>query len=86
MTNLQITKEYNEASSNHNNMDVFDIYVNDWGLLQYGFRYNELHGLYEIHFMTTGKKFTGLTLEKMNRIIKRELDYRIELFRKHNRI
>ena len=86
MTNLQITKEYNEASSNHNNMDVFDIYVNDWGLLQYGFRYNELHGLYEIHFMTTGKRVTGLTLEKMDRIIKRELDYQIELFRKHNRI
>ena len=41
MENLQIVKKYNNASSNHNNMDVFDIYVNDWGLLQYGFRYNE---------------------------------------------
>ena len=86
MTNLQITKEYNEASSNHNNMDVFDIYVNDWGVLQYGFRYNEFTKMYDLFNMTTGKKFTGLTLEKMDRIIKRELDYQIELFRKHNRI
>ena len=86
MTNLQITKEYNEASSNHNNMDVFDIYVNDWGLLQYGFRYNEFTKLHDLFIMTTGNKFTGLTLEKMDRIIKRELDYQIELFRKAKRI
>ena len=86
MTNLQITKEYNEASSNHNNMDVFDIYVNDWGVLQYGFRYNEFSKMYDLFNITMNKKFTGLTLEKMDRIIKRELDYRIELFRKHNRI
>ena len=86
MTNLQITKEYNNSSSTVNNMDVFDIYVNDWGVLQYGFRYNEFTKLHDLFIMTTGKKFTGLTLEKMNRIIKRELDYRIELFIKHNRI
>lgn len=36
--------------------------------------------------MTTGKKFTGLTLEKMDTVINKELDYQIELFRKHNRI
>lgn len=42
MESLQIVKEYNNASSNKNNMDVFDIYVNDWGVLQYGFKYNEL--------------------------------------------
>ena len=86
MTNLQITKEYNNSSSNHNNMDVFDIYVNDWGVLQYGFRYNELSKMYDLFNITMNKKFTGLTLEKMDRIIKRELDYQIELFRKHNRI
>ena len=86
MTNLQITKEYNNASSTVNNMDVFDIYVNDWGVLQYGFRYNEFTKLHDLFNITTGKKFTGLTLEKMDKIISRELEYQIELFRKHNRI
>ena len=31
MTELNFKKEYNEVSSNKNNMDVFDMYVNDWG-------------------------------------------------------
>lgn len=86
MENLQIVKEYNNASSNHNNMDVFDIYVNDWGVLQYGFRYNEFTKMYDLFNVTMNKKFTGLTLEKMDNIITKELNYRIELFRKHNRI
>lgn len=82
MDNLQLVKEYNNASSNKNNMDVFDIYVNDWGVLQYGFKYNEFHGLYEIHFMTTGKRVTGLTYEKMHKVLHKELDYQIELNKK----
>ena len=82
MTNLQITKEYNNASSTVNNMDVFDIYVNDWGVLQYGFRYNEFTDLHDLFIMTTGKKVTGLTLEKMDTVINKELDYQIELFKK----
>lgn len=86
MKNLQITKEYNHASSTLNNMDVFDIYINDWGVLQYGFKYNEFHELYEIHFMTTGKRVTGLTYEKMDKILHKELEYQIELFRKAKRI
>lgn len=86
MKNLQIVKEYNNASSTVNNMDVFDIYVNDWGVLQYGFKYNEFHGLYEIHFMTTGKRVTGLTYEKMQKVLYKELEYQIELLRKANRI
>lgn len=86
MENLQIVKEYNNASSNHNNMDVFDIYVNDWGVLQYGFRYNEFTKMYDLFNITMNKKFTGLSLEKMDNIITKELNYRIELFRKHNRI
>lgn len=86
MENLQLTKEYNNASSTVNNMDIFDIYINDWGVLQYGFKYNEFHGLYEIHFMTTGKRVTGLNYEKMHKVLNKELNYQIELFRKHNRI
>lgn len=84
--NLKITKEYNNTSSNKNNMDVFDVYINDWGVLQYGFKYNELQGLYEIHFMTTAKRVTGLTYEKMEKILYKELEYQIELFRKVKRI
>ncbi|WWT40283.1 hypothetical protein [Staphylococcus phage PT1-4] len=86
MKNLQITKEYNHASSTLNNMDVFDIYINDWGVLQYGFKYNEFHELYEIHFMTTGKRVTGLTYEKMDKVLKKELEYQIDRFRKAKRI
>ena len=86
MTKLQIVKKYNNSSSAVNNMDVFDIYVNDWGLLQYGFRYNEFTKMYDLFNITTGKKFTGLTLEKMDRIITSDLNYQIELFKKHNRI
>ena len=86
MKELQIVKEYNKASSNKNNMDVFDIYVNDWGVLQYGFRYNEFSGLYDLYFMTTGKRVTGLTYEKMGKVLKKGLEYQIGLFRKAKRI
>ena len=86
MKELQIVKEYNKASSNKNNMDVFDIYVNDWGVLQYGFKYNEFSGLYDLYFMTTGKLVTGLSYEKMGRVLKKELEYQIGLFRKAKRI
>ena len=86
MKELQIVKEYNKASSNKNNMDVFDIYVNDWGVLQYGFRYNEFSGLYDLYFMTAGKRVTGLTYEKMGKVLKKELEYQIGLFRKAKRI
>lgn len=86
MKELQIVKEYNNASSTVNNMDVFDVYVNDWGVLQYGFKYNEFSGLYDLYFMTTGKRVTGLTYEKMDKVLKKELEYQIELFKKHNRI
>ena len=86
MESLQIVKEYNNVSSNKNNIDVFDIYVNDWGVLQYGFRYNEFSGLYDLYFMTTGKRVTGLNYEKMEKVLHKELEYQIELFRKANRI
>lgn len=82
MDSLQLNKKYNNVSSEVNNMDVFDIYINDWGVLQYGFKYNEFHGLYEIHFMTTGKRVTGLTYEKMEKVLHKELEYQIELNKK----
>ena len=86
MTELNLKKEYNNVSSTVNNMDVFDVYVNDWGVLQYGFRYNEFSGLYDLYFMTTGKRVTGLTYEKMDKVLHKELEHQIETFRKANRI
>ena len=86
MKELQIVKEYNNASSTVNNMDVFDVYVNDWGVLQYGFKYNEFSGLYDLYFMTTGKRVTGLTYEKMEKVLKKELKYQIGLFKEAKRI
>lgn len=82
MKDLKIVKEYNNVSSNHNNMDVFDVYVNDWGVLQYGFKYNEFSRLYDLYFMTTGKRVTGLNYEKMDIIISKELEYQIGLLEK----
>ena len=86
MTDFNLKKEYNEVSSNKNNMDVFDVYVDDWGVLQYGFKYNEFSGLYDLYFMTTGKRVTGITYEKMGKVLHKELEYQIEVFKKHNRI
>ena len=86
MTDLNLTKEYNKVSSNKNNMDVFDVYVNDWGVLQYGFKCNEFSRLYDLYLMTTGKRVTGFSYEKMDKVLKKELEYQIELFRKANRI
>ena len=86
MTDLNFKKEYNNVSSTVNNMDVFDVYVNDWSVLQYGFKYNEFSGLYDLYFMTTGKRVTGLSYEKMGKVLKKELEYQIEVFKKHNRI
>ena len=86
MKDLKITKKYNNASSNKNNMDVFDVYVNDWGVLQYGFKYNEFSGLYDLHFMTTGKRVTGLNYEKMQKVLYKELKHQIGLFKKAKRI
>ena len=86
MTDFNLKKEYNEVSSNKNNIDVFDVYVDDWGVLQYGFKYNEFSRLYDLYFMTTGKRVTGLTYEKMYKVLKKELEYQIETFRKAKRI
>lgn len=77
MTDINFKKEYNNASSTVNNMDVFDLYVNDRSILQYGFKYNEFSRLYDLYFMTTGKRVTGLNYEKMQKVLYKELEYQI---------
>lgn len=83
---MKITKEYNEASSTVNNMDVFDVYVNDWGFLQYSVKYDVLFNLYSFYNHTIKKKIAGLTFEKLKRIKEKELKYQINLFQKAGRI
>lgn len=86
MKNLKITKEYNKASSNKHNRDVYDVYVNDWGFLQYSVKYDVLFNLYSFYNHTIKKKIAGLTFEKLKRIKEKELKYQINLFQKAGRI
>ena len=79
-------EEYNEVASNKHNRDVYDVYVNDWVVLQYSITYDALFGLYSLYNHTTGKTFTGLTQEKAQSIKEKELNYQIELFKKAGRI
>ena len=83
---MTITKEYNEVASNRNNRDVFDVYANDLGVLQYSVAYDALFKSYTFYNHTTGKKFAGLTQENLQRIKEKELNYQIELFKKAGRI
>ena len=86
MTDINFKKEYNNTLSNEKNMDVFNICINDRSILQYGFKYNEFSGLYDLYFMTTGKRVTGLNYEKMQKVLYKELEHQIEIFRKEKRI
>lgn len=79
-------EEYNEVASNKHNRDVYDVYVNDWGVLQYSISYDDLFGLYSLYNHTTGKSFNGLTQEKAQSIKKKELEYQIELLKEAGRI
>lgn len=86
MNTIAITKEYNKLSSERHNMDIYDVYANDWGVLQYGVKYNEYTKMYDFYNITTRKNITGLTYEKCNRILNKEIEYQIELFKKHKRL
>ena len=86
MTDINFKKEYNNTLSNKKNMDVFNICINDRSILQYGFKYNEFSGLYDLYFMTTGKRVTGLNYEKMKKVLYKELEHQIGLFKKAKRI
>ena len=45
-----------------------------------------LNAIYDLYFMTTGKRVTGLTYEKMEKVLKKELKYQIGLFKEAKRI
>ena len=79
-------EEYNEVASNKHNRDVYDVYVNEWGVLQYSITYDTLFGLYSFYNHTNGKSFTGLTQEKAQSIKEKELNYQIELLKEAGRI
>lgn len=86
MKTIAITKEYNRLSSERNNIDIYDVYANEWGVLQYGVKYNEYTKMYDFYNISRNKKITGLTYEKCSRILNKEIEYQIELFKKHKRL
>lgn len=86
MKTILYTKEYNELSSKRNNIDVYDIYANDWGVLQYGIKYNEYTNMYDFYNITRGKIITGLTKGKINYVLNRAIEYEVDLFKKHKRL
>lgn len=86
MKTILYTKEYNEISSERNNIEVYDIYANDWGVLQYGIKFNEYNSLYDFYNITRGKIITGLTNEKINRVLNYAIEYEVDLFKKHKRL
>ena len=75
MNNLKITKEYNKASSEKNNMDIYNIYDNGREVLQYGIKYNQYSNMYDFYNLTDNKKITGLTYEKCDHILSKEIEY-----------
>lgn len=75
-----VVRTYNEASSKHNDLDVTDIYVNDWGLLQYGIYFNKFDNVYNVVSMTTGNKKYNITAHELDNFIMDELNKQLELF------
>ncbi|QQO38025.1 hypothetical protein LSA2308_00184 [Staphylococcus phage LSA2308] len=75
-----VIRTQNEASSKHNNLDVTDIYVNDWGLLQYGIYFNKFDNVYNVVSMTSGNKKYNITAYELDSFIMDELNKQLELF------
>lgn len=71
-----ITKEYNKVLSELHNIDIFNIYDNDREVLQYGIKYNEYANMYDFYNLTDNKKITGLTYEKCNNVLNKEIEYK----------
>lgn len=81
-----VVREHNEASSQRNDLDVTDIYVNDWGLLQYGIYHNKFDNTYNVVSMTTGNRKQNITVYELDNFIMNELNGQLELFVKSGRI
>lgn len=72
---MNMTKKYNKASSDQHNIDIFNIYDNGREVLQYGIKYNQYTRMYDFYNLTDNKKITGLTYEKYNNVLNKEIEY-----------
>ena len=72
---MNMTKKYNKVLSDQHNIDIFDIYDNGREVLQYGIKYNQYTNMYDFYNLTDNKKITGLTYEKYNNVLSKEIEY-----------
>ena len=72
---MNITKEYSKVLSDQHNMDIFNIYDNGSEVLQYGVKYNQYSNMYDFYNLTDNKKITGLTYEKCDQVLSKEIEY-----------
>lgn len=72
---MNMTKEYNKLASEQHDMDIYNIYINDRKVLQYGIKYNQYSNMYDFYNLTDNKKITGLTYKKYNNILSKEIEY-----------
>lgn len=73
---MNMTKEYSKVLSDQHNMDIFNIYDNGSEVLQYGIKYNQYTRMYDFYNLTDNKKITGLTYEKYNNVLSKEIEYK----------
>ena len=72
---MNMTKKYSKVLSDQHNIDIFNIYDNGREVLQYGIKYNQYTDMYDFYNLTDNKKITGLTYEKYNNVLSKEIEY-----------
>ena len=72
---MNITKKYSKVLSDQHNIDIFNIYDNGREVLQYGIKYNQYTRMYDFYNLTDNKKITGLTYEKCDQVLSKEIEY-----------
>ena len=73
---MNMTKEYSKVLSDQHNMDIFNIYDNGREVLQYAIKYNQYNNMYDFYNLTDNKKITGLTYEKCDYVLNKEIEYK----------
>ena len=71
---MNMTKKYNKVLSDQHNIDIFNIYDNGREVLQYGIKYNQYNNMYDFYNLTDNKKITGLTYEKCDQVLSKEIE------------
>ena len=73
---MNMTKKYNKLASEQHDMDIYNIYINDRKVLQYGIKYNQYSNMYDFYNLTDNKKITGLSYKKYNNVLSKEIEYK----------